>query len=167
MAAVMSGDVKEIHHLLSSGAHLNSPGRKLHLNSLIPTAHSYPLIWAVYAGNSEVVQLRLDSGENPNVCCEYVDKNRVCWLRPLCEAGRPEILTMLLDAGAEVNAKVRTLYDTETTLLRAAHFQPSFGYLLIERSADVNIRDESGRTALFRAIDHHHYDLAARLIEVS
>ena len=167
MTAMKSDDLKEIRHLLSSGADMNSPGRKMHLHGLMPNVQSYPLIWAVHAGNSEAVKLMLESGADPNICCEYVDVKRDCCLRPLCEAGRPDILIMLLDAGAEVNAQMRSVWDTETALLRAAHFQPSFGQLLIEGGADVNMRDESGRTALYRAINHYHHDLAARLVQVS
>ena len=167
MTTLKSGDLKEIHRLLSSGADLNSPGRKMQLHGLIPNVQSYPLIWAVHDGNSEAVKLMLENGADPNICCEYVDVRRDCCLRPLCEAGRPDILTMLLDAGAEINAQMRSVWDTETALLRAAHFHPSFSGLLIERGADVNMRDESGRTVLYRAINHYHHDLAARLVQVS
>ena len=166
MRALKSGDLNEIRHLVSSGADLNTPGRKFCLSPLMPDVRSYPLIWAVYAGNSEAVRLMLDSGADPNICCEFVRERRDCCLRPLCEADDPEIVTMLLDAGAEVNAQKRSIHDTETALLRAAHFQPSIGDLLIERGADLNFRDESGRTALYRAINHSHHDLAARLVRV-
>ena len=167
MAASKSGDLEEIRHLLSSGADINSPGPEMYLRDRIPNMQSYPLIWAVYAGNSEAVKLMLENGADPNICCEYVDVKRDCCLRPLCEAGRPDILTMLLDAGAEINVQMRSVWDTETALLRAVHFQPSIGRLLIERGADVNMRDECGRTALYRAINHYRHDLAARLVQVS
>ena len=95
-----------------------------------------------------------------------VREGRDCCLRPLCEASRPDIATMLLDAGADINAQMRSIHDTETALLRAVHFQPSIGSLLIDRGADVNMRDESGRTALYRAINHFKHDLAVHLVQV-
>ena len=158
------GKISEIRDIVSSGADLNSPGTK---PTLMPEVQTYPLMLAVCDRNSEAVQLMLDSGADPNICYEYVREGRDCCLRPLSEAARPDILTMLLDAGAEINAQMRSIHDTETALLRAAHFQPSIGDLLIERGADLNMRDESGRTALYRAINNFNHDLAAHLVQVS
>ena len=166
MRALKSGDLNEIRHLVSSGADLNSPGRNFCFSTLMPEVQSYPLIWTIHARNSEAVQLMLNNGADPNICCEYVREGRDCCLRPLCEASRPDIVTMLLDAGADINAQMRSIHDTETALLRAVHFQPSIGSLLIDRGADVNMRDESGRTALYRAINHFKHDLAVHLVQV-
>ena len=84
-------------------------------------------------------------------------------MRPLCEANEPDIVTMLLDAGADVNAQTRSIINTDTALMRAADFRPDIGDVLIERGADVNMKDESGVGALFRAIAHRNYELADRL----
>ena len=92
--------------------------------------------------------------------------SRACWLRPLCHATNPDIVTMLLDAGAEVNALQRSSTDTETALHRAAYFQPSVGELLIARGADVNITNEMDCTARYQAIVCRHHGLAACLVQV-
>ena len=136
------------------------------LSRLQPQVPSFPLIWAVDADNSEIVRLLLDSGADPNICCKYVHGSRACWLRPLCHSNHADIVAMLLDAGAEVNALQRSRNDTETALLRAAHFQSFVCEVLIERGADVNIKNERGGTALYRAITMRRYDLAACLVQV-
>ena len=166
MATLRSGDLDGLHQLLSSGADLNSPGRKISLSDLEPQVPSYPLIWTIDMGKREAVRLLLDNGADPNICCEYVDESQACWLKPLCHASDPDIVTMLLDAGAEVNALHRSRTGTETALLKAACNEPSVGEPLIKRGADVNITDERGRTALYQAILYGHHKLAACLIRV-
>ena len=169
MAALKSCDRDELRQLLSSGADLNSPGRMISGSELEPQVPSYPLMWAVTAGDSIAVKILLDGGADPNISCEYAHGERDCWMRPLCEANEPDIVTMLLDAGADVNAQTRSIINTDTALMRAADFRPDtcIGDVLIERGADVNMKDESGVGALFRAIAHRNYELADRLLQVS
>ena len=166
MVALRSNDLDELRQLVSSGADLNSPGPMISLSELQPQVPSYPLMWAVYMGKPKVVSLLLDSGADPNICCEYLYLSRLCWYPPLCHTTRPDIVSLLLNAGAEVNALQRSLTNTETALLMSARSQPDIGELLIERGADVNITDETGHTALYRAIVYKHHDLAAHLVQV-
>ena len=166
MTALEKGDLDEVRQLLSSGADLNSPGPKITLSRLQPQVPSYPLIWAVDVDDPEVGRLLLDNGADPNIRCEYMDESRACWLRPLCHTHHLGIVAMLLDAGAEVNAQQRSVTGTETALLNAASRLPSVGEILIERGADVNVTNEVGCGALYRAILHKHHQLAARLVQV-
>ena len=167
MAALEAGDLVEFRQLLSSGADLNSPGRMITL-SRMPQVPSFPLIWAIDVNNLDVVKLLLDSGADPNICCEYVHESQACWFHPLCYANNLRVVEKLLDAGADVDAQSRFLTGTLTALLVSACFQqPYIGELLIKRCADVNITDDEGHTALYQAIFHGHHELAARLIQVS
>ena len=166
MRALKAGDLHKIRQLLSSGADLNLPGRKIPLPRKPFQVPSYPLIWALNMGRPYIVRLLLDSGADPNICCEYEHESRACWFRPLCYTNVPLEVTMLLDAGAEVNAQQRSVADTQTALLQSAYFQPSIAELLIERGADVNIIDEKGSTALYHAMIHRHHRLATRLVQV-
>ena len=166
MTALETSNLDELHQLLSSGADLNSPVGMITLSELSSEVPSYPLIWAVNANNTEAVRLLLDNGADPNVCCEYVNGSRACWFHPLYYAAHPDIVNMLIDAGADMNAQNRWLFDTETALLRAAYYQPSVGELLIERGANVDMTDETNCTALYRALSLDHYELVARLVQV-
>ena len=167
MTVLEAGDLNEVRKLLSSGADLNSPGRKSTLKGLLESqVPSYPLIWAAYENNLEAVQLLLDSGADPNICCKYVQECRICWLHPLCLTTHPVIVTMLLDAGADVNSRQRSLGGTETALIRSVYFRPSISKLLIDRGADVNMTDETGCTALYPAICLGRYELAVYLVQV-
>ena len=170
MTALKSGDLNVLSQLVSSGADLNSPGKKILLSGRPeqqPQVSSNPLIWAVDVDNLEAVRLLLEKGADPNICCEYAHTSRTCWLRPLCHTTNHCVASMLLDAGADVNAQQRSPIDTETALLKASSTHPSIGELLIERGADVNITSEKGGTALCRAIFHRHEKLVERLVRVS
>ena len=62
--------------------------------------------------------------------------------------GSPEMMTVLLDAGADVNAKdVRGM--TPLMLAVATDRQNSMSFVpLVDRKADVNVRSLAGKTAL-------------------
>ncbi|MBU6399170.1 MAG: ankyrin repeat domain-containing protein [Verrucomicrobia bacterium] len=65
-------------------------------------------------------------------------------------SGDPNLATLLLARGADVNARAN---DGSTPLLDALHSpQPTLVKLLLEHGANINARDDQGRTALFRAV---------------
>ena len=151
MKAVMSRDTKELGYLLSWGADVNSPGRKMLLTTSLPLMPCYPLLWAVWRGNTQAVRMLLGARADPNICCHYESESHSGSLLPLCVAvrtGNADIVNMLLSAGAEVNAQEQINEISNTALLIAAHVKPYLMEALLARGADVNITDESGCGAL-------------------
>jgi len=74
--------------------------------------------------------------------------------------GSPEALRMLIDAGADVNAK----NSFDATALMWAAGDPVKARMLIEHGADVNARSKQGRTALIIAASHDGGSETVRLL---
>ena len=69
--------------------------------------------------------------------------------------GHEQVVAVLLEAGADVNAHNENDHWGTTPLHAAAHAnQPAIAQLLIERGADVNARDREGRTPMFHTTFH-------------
>jgi len=81
--------------------------------------------------------------------------------------GRTEIVAMLLDAGANVNARTNTNYWGSTALIRASENKHTeIVAMLLDKKygVDVNATDDDGDTALMRVIncdeeDDRQYDI--------
>lgn len=70
---------------------------------------------------------------------------------PLHAAANAEVAQLLLDAGAEVD--VRDAYQQQTPLFRAAYFgRPDVVQVLIAHGADVNARDNQGKAPLHNCL---------------
>lgn len=73
-----------------------------------------------------------------------------------------EIVRMVLDAGADVNAATK---DGETALMGAAVGKLDIAKLLIERGANVDAQNSSGDTALIRAVSQDHTEIVRVLLD--
>jgi hypothetical protein len=135
--AVAGNDLKTVAALLGKGA---DPNVK---NSVeIPV-----LLMAIRRGAAPIVKALLKSGADPNV--RDVDTDRT----PLLHAiDRIDIVKMLLDAGADVNAASRkdgAITIGMTPLMLAAFVgTEDVVQLLLDKGADVNARTPGGDTAL-------------------
>lgn len=99
------------------------------------------LISAVKQGNLSMVRLLLQRGADPNT----KDEAGIGLATWGLVNGQPEAARLLLDKGADVDARF--------CLLDAASKGEWVGVtLLIERRAHVNVRDEQGRTPLLLAL---------------
>jgi len=71
--------------------------------------------------------------------------------------GRADTVRMLLDAGAEINA--RDANDITPLITAIGNNHPEVATYLIDRGADVNKVDWYGRTALFTAVETRNMDV--------
>jgi ankyrin repeat protein len=146
---------------------------------------------AIRSGNEAVVKLLIQSGApiNPthvsvwSPLAEAAQWRRVGIMKLLLESGAkvdgvdsrgetylasygfffPQILRILLDAGANPNATAR---DGQTALLQAATYGNEKSVrILIEYHADVNLKDCKGRTALIHAAMGGYIDAIPLLLE--
>lgn len=113
-------------------------------------------------GDTETVR-RLVT-EDPGLASAYTDEG---WTA-LHLAATPNIAAMLLDAGADINARNRHKFaGPGNSPLSAAVYQQRQDVvrLLIQRGADVNQGDNAGFTPLHLAVANGHIETARLLLE--
>jgi uncharacterized protein len=123
---------------------------------------SQQLADAAAAGDAETVRRLLD--EQPDVASAYTDEG---WTA-LHLADTTEIAAMLLDAGADINARNRHKFaGPGNSPLSAAVYQDRRDVvrLLIDRGADVNQGDNAGFTPLHLAVALGRIEAARILLE--
>lgn len=115
-----------------------------------------PLLCAVHYGRKEMVELLLMHGANVNRKLSYTP------LHGACQRNQPTIAKILIDAGADINAKDsrgRTPLHVSCETKAA-----SIAELLIESGADINAGDGSGSTPLHTACGHQDTTIVKLLL---
>jgi hypothetical protein len=163
-ASAFSNDADTVRLLLSKGADPNSKD----------AAGFTPLLAAALNGdrNTEVVRLLLHHGANVNaVCAETLEtvKNgplAIGLLTPLLSAapyGNYETVSLLVNAGANVNAKdVRGMTPLALTV-SSDRPDPRIVRLLLSKGADPAIKSKNGETAADRANKYRNPEILAAL----
>lgn len=105
------------------------------------------LIWAAYIGNEPLARRLLNEGANPT----HRDVHKLDALYMAAKYGRVEIMTMLLDAGARVDAVCGELGRT-ALFIAAEYGHEAAVRVLLEEGADVNFEDAVGVSVVDAAI---------------
>ena len=136
LEAAAAGDLASVQLLLTCGVSVDVP------NEQGETA----LMHAAGEGHLEVVQLLLKYGANVTLQDTYKYSKRTALARAV---KYPQIVTLLLDAGAQVNA---VDYLLETALMGTAYPRAiESAKILLARGAEVDAQDSHGLTPLMRA----------------
>lgn len=104
------------------------------------------LFKAVLGNNLDDAKKALDEGADPNIVDLYKDKT------PVFYAQTPEMVKLLHESGADLNAKS----DEQTVLIKQIHHaddSPGVIKTLLDLGADPNIQDYSDKTALHRVLE--------------
>lgn len=114
------------------------------------------LVHAIRAGNLQEIQAALDAGVHINTNISYSDEfPRATPLHIASRFGTPEVVKLLLEKGADVNAH----RDGWTPLHEAASRGKSeIVLLLLQYGADSSIRNKQGKTAADIARDNNQQD---------
>ena len=128
-------NTKRLHEIVSSGTGISTST----LDSKI-AGGTTGLIIASGKGYSEVVQLLLEDGADPNI----QNKDGESSLHRACHGGHVDIIRMLLDYGADCNI-LDTEQNTPLHLVAATdHIGPI--ELLIDAHADTQLKNVGGQT---------------------
>ena len=134
------GSPEEVADAIRGGANVNA----------IHRYGSTALSAAIMEGeNPEVVKILLENGADASL----TDEEGRTPLNDACYANNIPVITMLLDAGADING------SRWTPLMSAMGF-PNLETItfLLDRGADISARNESGLTAFWFAATYGDYD---------
>ncbi|KAK0666432.1 ankyrin repeat-containing domain protein [Cercophora samala] len=118
------------------------------------------------SNNPQTTKFLLEAGADPN---KPPRKDWVTALNHAVNRGFLEIATILLEAGADPNTPSTTVpqpsgQEVKLNPLTLAIKSPECVELLIKHGADINWKDETGRTALYHAIEKGQDGIAAARI---
>ncbi len=130
------------------------------------TYESSPLIVSIRSEDVYAVRSMIDSGEDVNALSLDLIEGQYWKMTPLIRAsvlGNIEIMTMLLEAGADVNGKDEV---GDTPLMAAAEFGHINGAkLLIESGANIDSTKPDQTTALMIAVRNGDAKMTNLLVE--
>ena len=141
------------HHHLATVSHIldQSTARLNHFGNSAPRLNHFgnsapryigsetPLLLAVHEMNLEMIEFLLGKGADPKMLA-----NGLLALNRACERGQLEIVKLLVEAGADPNARGRQGYTSLHEAAKNNHL-PVVQYLL-SRGADYKATDDKGST---------------------
>ncbi|RSL58576.1 hypothetical protein CEP51_014062 [Fusarium floridanum] len=148
-SAVNSGYRQRVLALLDGGADIDAQDQ---IGDCTALTH------AAWLGRDDFVELLLENGADPN----RREQHGRTALHIAVKHGYSSIVTMLVDHGADIDARV---HSWTPLLLAAKHEWFQIPDYLVKKGADVNAADYHGRTALHWAAHHSDERLAELLLQ--
>ena len=136
MIAAYNDNSPALNALLEAGANVNAT---------TTTGITALMVAAYAASDPEVFSALLSGGAN----IDKVDDDGYTALMIAVEGREYEVVELLVDAGADVNA---TNHFEETALMLAASIQPDYVEMLLEAGAEPNVTKRNLRTPLIYAV---------------
>jgi len=134
MEAVEEGDLGRVKELIASGAEVNYA---------TPLYEVTPLMTAVYHKKRGLVRILLEAGADPSALTragysEYEDSPLLLAVKGGC----PEIISMLISAGVDVN--YRYSRGRTALLYSLSYGRPQVVKILLKSGADSKVLDDEG-----------------------
>jgi ankyrin repeat protein len=138
-----------------------------------------PLMLAARTGSVKVAELLVSHGANVNARETFRGQTALMWA---ASERHPDMTEFLVAKGAEVNARANVNdWPNQMTNEPRVQYRPTGGLTpllyaarsgcqgcveaLLNGSADINLPNPDGMTALMIAIDNSHYDVALHLLK--
>ncbi len=152
--AIRQGDAEIVRSLLAV----------IQDESPVDSGQRPPLLEAITAGHTEIIEILLQSGANPNgISHEDVVSDRLIPLHCAVRSEKPAIVSMLLTAGADVDGRDRA---GNTALIIAASIgNDDMVLALLAGGASIESVDNREWTALIAARQHNYQRIEQILLE--
>jgi uncharacterized protein len=146
MIGAWEGDIAMMELFLNRGADINRANAE----------GEQALMHAAWQGHLEAVRWLLARGAQLN----RIDRE---WsaLHYAVFAGREDVARLLMEQGADVNA--RSTNGSTVLMMAAREGHESLAHTLLARGADVSLRNDAGDTAMSWSVSHGNLDLARTL----
>jgi ankyrin repeat protein len=130
-----------------------------------------PLLTAAYNGDFEMVRVLLEYKADVNArhnggwTSLHLASRGNLSLGPNITPSFSNVARLLLEHGADINAKATTHFDGTPLHLAAEQGRVEIVHVLLQNGADVSMKDDRGRTALQVASDRGHAEVVKLLSE--
>lgn len=111
-----------------------------------------PLHLAAWVGDIETTRVLLDYGADANAETTRPSRGKTALIEAARNASDPQLIKLLLEGGADPNARDHWWHAQETALHNTAiHQKVEMLKILLDYGADINMKDALGRTAIQKA----------------
>lgn len=156
-AAVEKGQLDEAQAAIEQGAEVNAVGQ-----------HGMaPLFWALAKQNIDGFRFLLEQGADPNIVVDlpkHFQDRQAGAMEMAAQLEDSSYLRSLLEHGGDPNTIVNSRWDTPLLYRAIMSRRPDNVRLLLEFGADVNHRDNAGKTPLIEAVTARMFEMALLLL---